>query len=163
MTEQTINLSSTMEDYLETIFELKKENGVARVGEIAEKLDVKSSSVNSAIKNLTEQNLVVHENYGYVGLTEEGERIASEIKDKHDILFRFLTEFLMIDPKEAEKEACCIEHSISTETFERLTKFFKFLERGFTDEKPKILQLFEVYLKTGKRMKCDCEEKKNNR
>jgi len=156
----TNSLSSTMEDYLETIYELKQVNGVARVGEIASKLNVKSSSVNSALKYLSDQNLVVHEKYGYVGLTKEGEKTAADVKSKHDILFWFLTEFLMIDPKEAEKGACCIEHSISTETFERLTKFFKFLEKGFTIEKPKILQLFETYLKTGKRLKCDCEDKR---
>lgn len=153
------NLTSTMEDYLEAIYTLKKLNGVARVGEIAEKLNVKSSTVNSAIKNLTEQNLVVHEKYGYVSLTKEGDELAAEVKGKHDILFRFLTEFLMLDPGAAEKEACCIEHAISKETFVRLTKFFSFLEQGFTPEKPKILQLFEVYLKTGKRMKCDCEDR----
>lgn len=154
------NLSPAMEDYLETIYELKLANGVARVGEIASKLNVKSSSVNSALRYLSDRNLVVHEKYGYVGLTREGEKTAAGVKSKHDILFRFLTEFLMLDPKEAEKEACCIEHTISTETFERLTKFFEFLEKGFTTEKPKILQSFETYLKTGKRMKCDCEKKK---
>lgn len=153
------NLSSTMEDYLETIYELKQANGVARVGEIAGKLNVKSSSVNSALKYLRDQKLVIHEKYGYVRLTPEGEKTAVDVKNKHDILFRFLTEFLMIDPKKAEKEACSIEHSISTETFERLAKFFKFLEKGLTTERPKILQLFETYLKTGKRLKCDCEEK----
>lgn len=151
-------LSSTMEDYLETIFFLKKENGFARVGEIADKLEVKSSTVNSALKQLAEKKLVIHERYGYVGLTEEGELIAAEVQKKHDILYRFLTEFLMLDSKKAEKEACCIEHSISQETFVRFTKFFKFLEMGFTDRKPKLLQLFEEYLKTGKRRKCDCEE-----
>lgn len=151
-------LSSTMEDYLETIFFLKKENGFARVGEIADKLEVKSSTVNSALKQLAEKKLVIHERYGYVGLTDKGGLIAAEVQKKHDILYRFLTEFLMLNPKKAEKEACCIEHSISQETFIRLTKFFKFLEMGFTDRKPKILQLFEEYLKTGKRRKCDCEE-----
>ncbi len=130
------NLSSTMEDYLEAILQLKQVNGVARVGEIASKLNVKSSSVNSALKYLRDQNLVVHEKYGYVGLTKEGEKTAADVKSKHDILFRFLTEFLMLDPKDAEKEACCIEHSISAETFERLTKFFQFLEKGFMNEKP---------------------------
>ena len=151
-------LSSTMEDYLEAIYELKQANGIARVGEIATKLNVKSSSVNSALKYLSDQDLVVHEKYGYVGLTKEGEKAASGVKSKHDILFRFLTEFLMLDPKHAEKEACCIEHSISTETYERITKFFQFLEKGFTAERPKILQRFEAYLKTGKREKCDCDK-----
>lgn len=153
------NLTSTMEDYLETILVLKQANGFAMVGEIAEKLNVKSSSVNSTIKYLSDQNLVVHEKYGYVGLTKKGEDLAIDVKSKHDIFFRFLTEFLMLDSKAAEKEACGIEHSISSETFVRLTKFFEFLEKGFTTEKLKILQAFEVYLKIGKKMKCACEKK----
>ncbi len=150
MVAQANNLSSTMEDYLETILALKQDNGFARIGKIADKLNVKSSSVNSAIKYLSDQKLVVHEKYGYVGLTKEGEKAACDVKNKHDILFRFLTEFLMLDPKEAEKEACCIEHSISKKTFERLTKFFKILENDFVAGKPKTLQSFAIYLKTGK-------------
>jgi len=151
-------LSSTMEDYLETIYALKRESGFARVGEIASSLNVKSSSVNSAIKFLCDKGLVSHERYGYVGLTKKGERIASEVQDKHDILFRFLTEFLMIDPSTAQKEACCIEHAISDETFVRLTKFFKFLEGGFGGERPKFLKNFESYLKTGEHTQCGCEQ-----
>ncbi|MCK5707487.1 MAG: metal-dependent transcriptional regulator [Candidatus Aureabacteria bacterium] len=154
----TDNLSSKMEDYLETIFILKKETGVARVGEIAKSLKVKSSSVNSAVNFLKEHGLVIHEKYGYVRLTKEGDRIASEVKSKHDIFFRFLTEFLMLDPKKAEKEACSIEHAISKETFQRLTKLFKFLEDGFKEGKPRILEKFEIYLKTGKRKKCEREK-----
>jgi len=41
-------LSSTMEDYLEAIAALKKQNDVARVRDIGGLLGVKSSSVNSA-------------------------------------------------------------------------------------------------------------------
>ena len=154
MADISENLSSKMEDYLETILILQKETGVARVGEIAKNLNVKSPSVNSAIKSLTEDGLVIHEKYGYVRLTKEGDRKASEVKSKHDILFRFLTEFLMLEPEKAGKEACCIEHAISNETFRRLTKFFKFLEAGFNEGKPRILENFEIYLKTGKRKKC---------
>lgn len=147
------NLSSTMEDYLEAILTLKEENGVARVGEVAARLNVKSPTVNSAIKSLSEQNLVVHQKYGYVDLTKAGEKVATEVKKKHEILFRFLTEFLLLDPKTAENEACCIEHAISKETFVRLTKFFNFVEMGLNNDKPKILQQFDAYLKNGKKGK----------
>lgn len=160
--EKTIgNLSSTMEDYLETIYFLTKENGIARVGEIASSLNVKSSSVNSAIKFLSEKGLVLHEKYGYVRLTDTGEVIAKEVQDKHDILFRFLTEFLMLDKGIAQEEACCIEHAISDQTFQRLTKFFKFLEEGFNGQKPKFLKNFETYLNTGKYDFCGCDTPKS--
>ena len=155
MVGEVNNLSATMEDYLETILELKKIDGFARVGKIAARLNVKSPSVNSALKYLSKQKLVVHEKYGYVRLTAEGEKTASDVKHKHQILFRFLTEFLMLDHAEAEKEACYIEHTISKKTFVRLTQFFKFLESDFTIEKPKMLRLFAEYLKFGeKKIKC---------
>lgn len=151
-----MKLSAVMEDYLETIYSLRQENGFARVKEIAERLNVKSPTVNSAIAVLADQGLVIHEKYGYVGLTRKGTKAALEVKNKHEILFRFLAEFLLLDPHVAEKEACCIEHSISQETFLRLTKFFKFLEEGFDKDRPKIFTNFEEYLKTGKRPPCSC-------
>ncbi len=147
MIDRANNLSATMEDYLEAILELQKAYGVARVGKIADKLKVKSSSVNSALKQLNNQKLVIHEKYGYTRLTENGEKIAVDVKNKHEILFRFLTEFLMLDSEEAEREACCIEHTISKKTYLRLTQFFQFLESNFTTEKANMLHLFTKYLK----------------
>ncbi len=140
-------LTSTMEDYLEAIYSLKKEKGFARVGEIASKLDVKSPTVNSAIKFLSDQGLVIHERYGYVDLTNEGGQAASEIRNKHDILFRFLTEFLMLDATLAEKEACSIEHSIGEKTFLRLTKFLRFLQKDAVNGRLTAINQMRRYFK----------------
>lgn len=142
-------LSENMEDYLEVIHALAGDKGVARVGEIADKMGVKSPSVNAALRSLADRNLVNHEKYGYVTLTKDGRRLAAAVQEKHDILFRFLTEFLMLAPGVAEKEACSIEHAISKETFIRLVKFFKFLRVGPNSEKPKWLKNFANYLVTG--------------
>jgi DtxR family Mn-dependent transcriptional regulator len=163
MAEILDNLTSNMEDYLEAIYFLKKDKGFTRVGKIAQRLNVKNSSVNSALKTLVEKGLVVHERYGYVSLTKAGDKTALEVQNKHDILYRFLTEFLMLDEETAEREACGIEHSMSKLTFIRLTKFFQFLEQGGNGTKPKILRNFEKYLKTGKRIKCDGERLKREK
>ncbi len=120
---QQPNLSSAMEDYLEAVLALKQECGTARISKIAQKLQVKSSSVNSAMKNLVELQLVMHEHYGYVELTEKGLLLATEIRQKHDLLFHFLTETLGVQPADAEQEACAIEHAISKKTLLRLTHF----------------------------------------
>ena len=150
-------LSENMEDYLEVIYALAKDKGMARVGEIADKMEVKSPSVNAALKGLADRDLVVHEKYGYVTLTKEGQRLAAEVQGKHDVLFRFLTEFLMLSPDVAGKEACCIEHAISQESFVRLVKFFKFLEVSPGGKKPKLLKNFEDYLRTGEKVLWECE------
>ena len=151
-------LSPTMEDYLEIIYSICKENQVARIGEIAKKMGVKNPSVNAAMKFLVGKGLVGHEKYGFVSLTNDGQKLASEVQDKHDIIYRFLTEVLWIDKRIANKDACEIEHAISKQTFIRLTKFFKFIEEGFVCCRPQLLDNFDTYLKTGEKVKCSCKK-----
>jgi len=150
MADDINKLSENMEDYLEAIYAIAKDKGLARVGEIAEKMEVKSPSVNAALKSLVERRLVEHEKYGYVTLTKEGERLASNVQEKHDILYRFLTEVLMLEPSVAGKEACSIEHAISQGTFIRLVKFVKFLRSSADSERPKFLKDFAHYLEADK-------------
>jgi DtxR family Mn-dependent transcriptional regulator len=78
--EPLSTLSASLENYLETIAMLKREKKYARIGDIAKSLNVKSSSVNTAIKFLAENNLVIHEKYGYVDLTYQGETLALEVQ-----------------------------------------------------------------------------------
>jgi len=140
-------LSENMEDYLEVILALAGNKGVARVGAIAGKMDVKSPSVNAALKGLSERGLVEHEKYGYVTLTQKGQGIAAEVQEKHDVLFRFLTEVLMLDPKVAGDEACSIEHAIGRETFARLVTFIGFLEAPSSGKRSELLKKFQEHLK----------------
>lgn len=76
-------LSPSLEDYLEAIYILKEKKGFTRVSEIADFLNVKMPSVNSALKILVEKGLVVHETYGYVSLTDEGEKNAKKVYSRH--------------------------------------------------------------------------------
>ena len=121
-----------MEDYLEAISILVKENGVARVKDIGTLLGVKTPSVTGALNNLSRRGLVEHERYGYVKLTPSGETLASAVKQRHDMLVKFLSEILQIDPGIAQEDACKIEHLISPQTYEKLTEFIKTIGKGET-------------------------------
>lgn len=147
-------LSSTMEDYLEAIAALKKQNEVARVRDISRLLGVKSSSVNVALNTLSKKGLVAHEKYGYVDLTPAGEKIARNIQGRHDLLLKFLTEILNINDDEVLQDACKMEHAISSKTFDRLTKFIRFVETGLNGGRPQWLKSFKHYLKTGRKLNC---------
>ena len=147
-------LSSTMEDYLEAIAALKKQNGIARVRDIGLLLGVKSPSVNAALKTLSKKELVIHEKYGYVNLTSAGKKVARNIQGRHDLLLKFLTEILDINDDEALQDACKMEHAISSKTFDRLTKFIQFVETGLNGERPQWLKSFKHYLKTGRKLNC---------
>ncbi len=147
-------LSSNMEDYLEAIATLQKEKRVARVRDISRLMNVKTSSVTAAMKTLYRNKLVIHEKYGYVELTSEGEKLALSVQRRHDMLLKFLTEILKIDPEIAEKDACRMEHSISPETSKKLIKFIDFVETCPGSDRPHWLKSYDHYSKTGKRQKC---------
>ncbi len=147
-------LSSNMEDYLETIALLKRDKSVARVKDISRLLKVTKPSVSSALGFLSESGLIIHERYGYVDLTLEGERLAKGVQEKHDMLTKFLREVLDISPKIAAEDACRMEHAISPQTFQKLTKFIEFVETRPEHDRPDWLKSFDHYFKTGRRLRC---------
>jgi DtxR family Mn-dependent transcriptional regulator len=121
-------LSPKMEDYLEAISFIEDSKEVARVGEIADNLGVRSSSVNVMLKILSSKGLLKHEKYGYIKLTEAGSEIAEQVKARHHFLNKFLVKYLGVPQKIAAVDACGLEHSLSSETFAQFKKFVSFLE-----------------------------------
>jgi DtxR family Mn-dependent transcriptional regulator len=86
---------------------------------------------------------VLHEKYGYVDLTERGEKIALEVQTKHDILYRFLNNLLFINDVIADKEACQVEHLVGSETIERLKRLHTLLENNFFSKSKDVVNLKE--------------------
>ncbi len=122
MPESTV-ISPSLEDYLEVILDLKEQNESIRVTDLAERMKVAKSSVNQAVTKLVELELVKHEKYGPLELTELGTKKAQKVRERHQMLTRFFVEVLKVDPKIAEKDACGMEHFISPVTMERLIEF----------------------------------------
>jgi DtxR family Mn-dependent transcriptional regulator len=120
----------SMEDYLEAILHIKKKDGVARVSSISDALGVKKPSVSYAVKRLTEEGLVRHEDYGYVDLTAEGQKLAEGVLEKHKLLTTFIADILGVDGEDAELEACNMEHYLSDETREKLEGLVEFILLG---------------------------------
>ncbi|MGQ9631270.1 MAG: metal-dependent transcriptional regulator [bacterium] len=120
-------LTSNMENYLEKIYELKDRNGVARMKDIAEGLNVKMPSVTEAVQKLSKKGLINYEKYGYVELTEAGGRIGEEIRRRHNTLALFLRDVLGIDEETAQEDACGMEHIVSAETLDKMLKLVKLL------------------------------------
>jgi len=142
-------LTSTMEDYLEAIYNLGKEKRVVRVKDIAKKLGVKMPTVTSMLKTLSEKGMIDHERYEYLELTGKGSDIGSEIDQRHQTLRTFLTDILQIDHDQADEDACKMEHAVSPTTLERFVDFMEFIEncpRGGNDW----LEHFSEYRKHGK-------------
>ena len=120
--------TASMEDYLEAIANLGEGKKVVRVKQISEMLGVKMPSVTSALKKLSEQELVEHERYGQIKLTPEGDKVARDVIYRHEALTHFFAQALGINREIAEEDACKIEHVISSPSLERVIKFIEFIE-----------------------------------
>jgi len=127
-----IILSEAMEDYLEAIFNLIKENGSARVTDIANSLGIAASSVNQGLKKLNDQGLIEQEKYGPIKLSQSGVRAAEKINCKHQILYLFLHEIIGVNSEIADQDACSIEHALSQESFEKMINYL--IENNYIKE-----------------------------
>ncbi len=125
MTKQT--LTSSMEDYLEAIYNLEQTHKVARVKDIAQWLKVKMPSVSELLKILAQKKMIKHKKHGYVELTPAGNKIAGQIHKRHNDLTDFLSRILGLHNRTAEADACRIEHAISHPTMKRLREFIEFI------------------------------------
>ncbi|MFP3985667.1 MAG: transcriptional regulator MntR [Candidatus Bathyarchaeia archaeon] len=149
-TFKAAKLSESEESYVETIYNLIRQHGYARVADIAETLKVKPPSVTNMLQKLDEQKYVDYTRYRGVVLTAKGNMLAENLEKRHQALKKFLN-MLGINEETAEKEACEIEHKINRETVEKLAKFVEFVES--TPQTPILFKRFKHYDKTGKRPK----------
>ena len=114
-------LHQSGEDYLEAILALRNEKGSVRSIDVAQYLGYSKPSISRAMSILRENGYLTMEKDGRLNLTEEGERVARNIYERH----RFLTEWLIrlgVPAEVAEEDACRIEHNISEETFRCLKR-----------------------------------------
>ncbi len=108
-------VSQSIEDYLKTIFKLSRSNERVTTSAIAERLEVSPASVTNMVKKLAEMNLLTHEPYRGVKLTEAGEKIALETIRHHRLLELYLAEALGIPWDRVHAEAEKLEHVLSDE------------------------------------------------
>jgi DtxR family Mn-dependent transcriptional regulator len=120
-------VTSSLEDYLEAIYQICQESQVARVKEIAERMKVTDASVVGALKVLRKKRLIEQERYGYIRLTGAGEAMARDVFGRHEALARFFNEVLGLGEKAADEEACRAEHCLEDKTVGRLALLQKFL------------------------------------
>lgn len=120
---EIVTLSASMQDYLEAILELDKNETSVRITDIANKLNIAKASVNQTVSKLKEMGLVRQQVYGPVELTDSGRKLADKVRLRHVKLRQFLMEALGVDPKTAEDDACRMEHAVSVQTMDKLTEY----------------------------------------
>lgn len=124
------NLSASLEDYLEAIFNLAGQSNMARSKDIAKSLNVSKSSVTGALRLLKKKGLANYRPYDYVTLTDAGKSAAAEVVRKHNILKSFFVDVLGVDRDIAQQAACRAEHTLGQGVIARLLCFIEFITRS---------------------------------
>ena len=110
------------EDYLELVAELLNSKGEARIVDIAENLGIAQATANKTIQRLHSQGYIKREPYRSIFLTYKGQKIASESKKRHNIVYNFLRN-LGLDKNTASEDAEGIEHHVSEKTLRKMDNF----------------------------------------
>jgi len=109
------------EMYLETILILSEKNASVRSIDVASEMNFSKPSVSRALGILKNNGYVTVDANGCISLTDEGEKIAVKIYERHKVLTEVL-ESLGVSPETASEDACRMEHVISDETFNAMKK-----------------------------------------
>ena len=116
-------LTQAAEDYLKSIYKLQEKGGKVSTGMLADYLNVKPASVTGMMKKLKSMNLVKHERYQGVTLTDAGMVIALEIIRHHRLLELYLFKALGVPWDGVHEEAEKLEHVISEDVEARMDAF----------------------------------------
>src|SRR3954469_6539463 len=109
-------VTSAVEDYAKAIYALETRcGGAVSTTALAERLHVTAASASSMVKKLAEMDLVEHEPYRGVTLTDRGRRLALEVLRHHRLLEVYLAEELGLPWDCVHDEAEVLEHVLSEE------------------------------------------------
>ena len=112
-------MTQRLEDYLEAVYVPIAEGRPAQVRDVARRLAVKMPSVVKALRELKTLGLVSQEPYAAIELTAKGERLARLVLRRHTLLRTFLMQ-LGVTRRNADRDACLMEHILSAETLDKI-------------------------------------------
>lgn len=111
-----------IDDYVELISDLINEVGEARQVDMAARLGVSQPTVAKMLKRLACVGLIEQIPWRGIFLTPEGEKLAQESRERHQIVENFLLA-IGVSPEIARRDAEGMEHHVSEETLAMFLKF----------------------------------------
>lgn len=115
------DLTTVAQDYLKVIWtaqEWSHEKISTKL--LAKRIGVSASTASESIRKLADQDLVDHEKYGAVTLTDAGRRAALAMVRRHRLMETFLVRELGYSWDEVHDEAEVLEHAVSDQMLDRI-------------------------------------------
>ncbi|MFP4005719.1 MAG: metal-dependent transcriptional regulator [Candidatus Hadarchaeia archaeon] len=120
------DLTKNQGEYLKYIYrEQREKNNKLSPMDLAANFDVKPPTVTEVVRKLEKKNLLNHERYGGVELTEEGVDLAKTLLRKHRLLELLLVDYLGLEPERACKEALEMDFHVSDGLVDSICRKFE--------------------------------------
>jgi DtxR family Mn-dependent transcriptional regulator len=123
------SLSLPQQRYIETIAELVRQAGQARMTDVASKLGVSLPSASETVKRLVELGFALRVEHQGINLTPAGTHVAAQLDRRHYALRGFITNVMAMRVETADEIACRVEHCVDKEFTERLLELEEYLEQ----------------------------------
>jgi len=140
-------LSASLEDYIEAIYNLSQGAKVARSRDIAQNLGVARASVTGALKLLNSKGLIDYQPYGFISLTEKGRQQAESVVRRHNIIESFFVNVLGVEHQTAKQAACKAEHLLGPVVISKLLSFTEF-SMNYSKKGTDIIADFQRYCRS---------------
>lgn len=120
---EEMNIRESGENYLEAILNIIERSGKCRSVDVAKELGFSKPSVSVMMRELREHGFIKIDELNNITLTESGMEIAKSISERHEIISKMLI-MLGVPEDVAFKDACKIEHDLSSVTFDKIKEFY---------------------------------------
>ena len=140
-------LSASLEDYIEAIYNIVAEKQKARSKDIAASLNVSGASVTEALRSLAKKKLINYAPYEAITLTNKGRKAAEDVVHRHNALKQFFIDVLGVKHDIAEQGACRVEHTAPQEIIDQMIRFINYLETCPSDSK-QLVENFRTFSRT---------------
>ena len=135
-------ITARIEDYLEELFLLESTGRSVTVTDLAERLKITKGTVTATIQKLVELELVKHERYGTLHLTEAGRLKGMIVFRRHEGFRAFFHELLGLDREQSSEMACSMEHYVDNTTEERLYALLEYFRKARAEHQPWVDEAF---------------------
>ena len=135
-------ITARIEDYLEELFLLESTGRKVTVTDLADRLKITKGTVTATVQKLVDLELVKHERYGNLHLTEAGRQKGMTVFRRHEGFRAFFHELLGLDREHSSEMACSMEHYVDTVTEERLYALLEFFRKARAEHQPWVDEIF---------------------
>lgn len=115
-----LRVSETIENYLESIYNMQDEGKYVIAARLSERLGVKPPTVSQTLQRMVRDRLIIIDDDKEIKFTKRGLEVAEAAIRRHRIVERFMTDFLGIGWAVAHVEAESLQHAMSDLIEEKL-------------------------------------------